>query len=579
MLLGVEHWVCGAPVMGDQDWLGFRSWLHSIVVVTFDLELGQVIENVYPTPSQGFVHSDCLSEHDRTNVCYLAFPDSNSGIMGDIQFHFRIRRSGPRGPLSQAHKDYNNQCLPSLQLDHNFLFGYAYFRQVKDPSIRRGYYQKSVILLSYLPLVEFFTQVTTLVARKFFESGELPVEVACHDIDRWDRPIPGHHLTLPLLGTLVELHLPSNTSRAGETCQETVTVSSSGPLCPLPAIETGSLFSVLLPLLDSVHTLWELALTAEPLVVQAPSPAQCSATVQALTSLIHPLRFMADYRPFYTIHDADFKELTSSNSSAIPAIILGVTNPFFNKALQHWPNLIRLVDPVPSSKSPAKAKTKAAQSKFKSETRPGVFTASKPLLERDKEIVKKITKGLQLKRPAEVQTALLRRYFLELTQTFMIPLERYLASLMPLARTISPFRAPPKVRPFSCDDLIRSLESSGPQLTSRTKGDWAGLYRRFLKSPNFVGWYNQRHHEVSAKLSLLHLESLAEAKIGLWMAGKAEVELVDMVLRIRGKLAEAKREELPLPDIVVERLEGHVKTIVQTLPQDLQGVIMGGGAG
>ena len=76
-------------------------------------------------------------------------------------------------------------------------------------------------------------------------------------------------------------------------------------------------------------------------------------------------------------------------------------------------------------------------------------------------------KGLQLKRPVEVQSALLRRYFLELTQvikahvplyesadidvdylhlqTFMIPLERYLASLMPLARTISPFRAPPKV--------------------------------------------------------------------------------------------------------------------------------------
>lgn len=120
------------------------------------------------------------------------------------------------------------------------------------------------------------------------------------------------------------------------------------------------------------------------------------------------------------------------------------------------PNLVRLSEPL-SAKSPAKAKTKAAQSKFKSESKPGVFTASKPLLERDKEIVKKITKGLQLKRPAEVQSALLRRYFLELTQvtrylwrhcppqTFMIPLERYLASLMPLARTISPYRAPPKV--------------------------------------------------------------------------------------------------------------------------------------
>jgi len=561
----------------EKEWDGFRSWLHSIAVVTFDLELGQVIENLYPGESPT-PHPDSLSEHDRTNVCYLAFPDSNSGIMGDTQFHFRIRRSGPRVPLMEAHRDFNTRVLPSLQLDTNFLFGFAYFRQVKDPSIRRGYYQKSVILLSYLPLVDFLTQVTTLVARKFFEAGDLPLEVACHDIQSWEAPTPGRHLTLPLLGTLVELHVPSISCRAGEACQETVTVSSSGPLCPLPSLEATSLFSVLLPLLDSVHTLWELALTAEPLVVLAPSPSQCSATVQAITSLIHPLRFMADYRPFYTIHDADFKELTSSNSSAIPAIILGVTNPFFNKALQHWPNLVRLAEATPS-KSPAKAKTKAAQSKFKSESKPGVFTACKPLLERDKDIVKKINKGLQLKRPVEVQSALLRRYFLELTQTFMIPLERYLASLMPLARTISPFRAPPKVRPFSCDDLIRSLESSGPQLTSKTKGDWAGLYRRFLKSPNFVGWYNQRHREVSAKLSLLHLESLSEAKINLWMPGKAEVELVDMVLRIRSKLEEAKKDELPLPDIVVERLEGHIATIVATLPPDLQGVIASGGGG
>merc|ERR1719318_2381308 len=146
---------------------------------------------------------------------------------------------------------------------------------------------------------------------------------------------------------------------AGEGASTTRgSVSSSGPLVPLPSLDSTSLFSVLLPLLESLHTLWELALTAEPLVVLAPSPAQCSATVQAVTSLIHPLRFMADYRPFYTIHDADFKELTSSNSSAIPAIILGVTNPFFNKALQHWPNLVRLSEPL-SAKSPAKAKTKA----------------------------------------------------------------------------------------------------------------------------------------------------------------------------------------------------------------------------
>jgi len=212
-------------------------------------------------------------------------------------------------------------------------------------------------------------------------------------------------------------------------------------------------------------------------------------------------------------------------------------------------------------------------SKFKNEHKPGVFTNSKPLLDKDKEIIKKVLKGVQLKRPVEVQTALLRRYFLELTQTFIIPLERYLASLMPLAKTISPYRAPPKVRPFSCDDFIKSLEANGPQLTSRIKGDWAGLYKRFLKSPNFVGWFNARAREMSAKLTLLHLESLSEAKIVIWMEGKAEVELVDMVLRIRNKLSEAKKDNLALADIIVERLEGHVTTIVKTLPSDLQTVI------
>jgi len=285
-----------------------------------------------------------------------------------------------------------------------------------------------------------------------------------------------------------------------------------------------------------------------------------------------PLTFLADYRPFYTIHDVDFKELTSSNTSALPSIILGVTNPFFNKALQHWPNLIRLTDPGAVAKSPVKSKPKI-NSKFKNEHKPGVFTANKPLLDKDKDIIKKVLKGVQLKRPVEVQTALLRRYFLELTQTFIIPLERYLASLMPLAKTISPYRAPPKVRPFNCDDFIKSLEANGPQLTSRIKGDWAGLYKRFLRSPNFVGWYNTRAKEMSAKLTLLHLECLSEAKISIWMEGKAEVELVDMVLRIRNKLSEAKKDHLPLADIVIERLEGHVRAIVDTLPSDLQNVI------
>lgn len=110
-----------------------------------------------------------------------------------------------------------------------------------------------------------------------------------------------------------------------------------------------------------------------------------------------------------------------------------------------------------------------------------MFSQNKPFLEKDRGIVKRVLKGVQLKRPAEVQSALIRRHFLELTQTFMIPLERYIAGLMPLAKNISPYRSAPRVGPFVPDDFLASLSSCGPQLTSTLRGDWAGLYKRFFK--------------------------------------------------------------------------------------------------
>lgn len=59
--------------------------------------------------------------------------------------------------------------------------------------------------------------------------------------------------------------------------------------------------------------------------------------------MITPLKYCADHRPYFTIHDSDFKEFTSKEHSP-PPVILGVTNPFFAKTLHHWPHTIRLGD-------------------------------------------------------------------------------------------------------------------------------------------------------------------------------------------------------------------------------------------
>ncbi|CAE1244024.1 Protein DENND6B,Protein DENND6A [Acanthosepion pharaonis] len=203
----------------------------------------------------------------------------------------------------------------------------------------------------------------------------------------------------------------------------------------------------------------------------------------------------------------------------------------------------------------------------------GVYTRYKTFLNKDKVILKRVIKGVQTKRPVEVQNVMLRRYFLELTQSFMIPLERHMASLMPLQRNISPHKAPPRLRPFDPEEFLKTVEHSGPQLTSGIKGDWEGLYKRFFPSPNFVGWYRHREHEVNQKLQVLHMEALSNVDVQDWIRDKEEVEIVDLILRLREKLTFAANNQSAVNKDCVVKLHRHVDTIICSLPDDLQGVL------
>jgi len=89
-----------------------------------------------------------------------------------------------------------------------------------------------------------------MIARRFYDKGEISLEVACHDIDQWPLPIPGNTLDLPLLGHLMQVYfnilkckksfriqflalvsiqvqLPSLSTRSVESGCETVSLSLS----------------------------------------------------------------------------------------------------------------------------------------------------------------------------------------------------------------------------------------------------------------------------------------------------------------------------------------------------------------
>lgn len=72
-------------------------------------------------------------------------------------------------------------------------------------------------------------------------------------------------------------------------------------------------------------------------------PSACSEAVWALTSLISPLVFNADFRPYFTIYDPDFKTLSSIQSADLfPSLVLGTTNPLFLRTLDACQNIVIL---------------------------------------------------------------------------------------------------------------------------------------------------------------------------------------------------------------------------------------------
>lgn len=51
-------------------------------------------------------------------------------------------------------------------------------------------------------------KICNLIAPEYFENGELSLEAACCNIERWPPPSPGVTLNLPLLGLVFQVCPP-----------------------------------------------------------------------------------------------------------------------------------------------------------------------------------------------------------------------------------------------------------------------------------------------------------------------------------------------------------------------------------
>jgi len=506
------------------DLTKWGKWVTAVAIVGFDLELGQSLEKIYPS-------SIVLDREDIKNVCFMSFPDSMAGCSGDTEFHFRVR-------ASTAH-------LPRYTKTHRkrYLCGAVYFRQIPDKSLRRGFFQKSVVILSEQPHPTLYRQICRVVAKDYFSgSGGVAVQAACMDISRWPPPNPGTAHKLRLLGRELSVQVPDVANSIMCTADMVAGGVPRGVMLASPFDPV--LFEALQPVLTNIQLLWELMVTSEPVVVSAPTPTLSSRMVLALTGLTAPLPYRGDFRPYFTVQDTDCKTYVKQ-AGRFPCAILGVTNPYFETALEKWPTKLWLAPETKGSQrnsgrprmpdsaslravhniSPVRARSNGA---LLNTGRWVLRSACKQVLEHDRVFMKKL---LSTGRPAEA-SRLIRLHFWGLTQQFLIPLESFAARLMPLKKAINPFTKVPNLGPFKPEDFIEWMRKDMPPSLASRKGNWLRLYSRFLNSPNFRGWLADKQAAANAELVRQYLSRVVESDLMKWASKRSEIEVLDLYLQI-----------------------------------------------
>ncbi|KAF8948002.1 Protein dennd6a [Haplosporangium gracile] len=510
-----------------------RQWMVCFCVVNFDLEKGQAIESIYP-PSE-------FTPEESKNICFSSFPDSNTFDVGDTVFNFRIRSTtagrAATGPTTDA----------------GFLYGYVFFRQKQDPSIRRGYFQKSVVVLTQHPFIGLFSKIVSVLGPAYFEIGKPMLETAFHDIARWKAPTTDSMMELPFMGQLLQVQLakPQQPQLLETSPFEIATYQPDTHILSSVPIN-GGLYKHFQDLVPDLWLCWELMTLAEPIMLIGTSPEVCSESVTSLVDLINPIPYCGDYRPYFTIQDTDFKSFCNKLSPP-SSIVLGVTNPFFVKTLEHWPHIIKIGKPMnrrPNSKlvmDGTVGKVTAGSPKL---TKPSSLDFVQGLVTKRKGAIAKDTNLLCMLAEATANRSspdylldnILRKYFVTLTEKFLVPLNRYFATLVPNDISLSSTLQFPHIAPFKQQTFLKYLAKNPPAIIFKTPAFKSSseacqsFYKDFLKCGNFATWLRLRTIAAQNELRRRYLEILSLGDVAGWVKGRNEVEVVDLLVRMREEL-------------------------------------------
>ncbi|WVR07677.1 hypothetical protein IAU60_004719 [Kwoniella sp. DSM 27419] len=553
------------PLVGEATARGMSRWVKEVVVCNFDLERGPVVERRAGGRRWGL--------GEKENVAFSSFPDTSLFSEGSILFSFKIRHIPP-DPSTLLHPEPpspmpdrvvktveeemfdlcvgdppgeaevlpgggNGSTISSLtastsgpirprdkaeeyrkwdERGREWLYGFVWFEQRRDKGITRGYMQKSLVILTHLPFPALFFAVLQRVAPVFFEYGYSALEAACQSISTWPDPVSGSILELPMMSDLIAVKLP-DTTESPQLGKPFGIVSPSIREPLLASLPTSTPLRAFASCLPSLWSLWECLILAEPVLIIAPDPRTCSEIVWWLRDLLRPIPPAGDFRPYLHIHDHDFSLLVNSNKPQA-GIVVGVTNPFFRNAASHWPNVISIPAQRPRRVAPNGTSPAPPAPTVIKDTPEGFISRRHRSVQKDRTLLKRLEAlAAEGKVDDPEGNEALRTHFQQLTERFLVPLNRYFQTLVPTLSSpgASPTSGPSStvpspgghtpsightsgaIRPFSIPSFLSHLRNHGPNpLTFRTKGlssksrVESDFYASFCMSPTFAKWLEAR---------------------------------------------------------------------------------------
>ncbi|KAF7309518.1 UDENN domain-containing protein [Mycena indigotica] len=465
----------------DPDVLAhMRRWILGVAIVEFDVDEGPVITGIYPP----------LVIADAENIAFSAFPDSPQFEEGTQSHSFCIREL----PLTLPGRE-------SSPAKDGFLYGFAHFTQRKVHSSKRGYEQRSLVILTRHAYPALFTQICTLLGPLFQEHGLPMLEAACHNIAMWSDPTPGLVTELGFLGTVLTVELPLSADQQQLASKsfdpKEYILASSSWFSPPPIL----LFEAALSHLWSI---WECLVLCEPLLVFGTSPAQTSQAIWWLRDLLRPLPLTGDIRPYFTIHDTDHAVM-ASRLPPTAGRILGVTNPVFERECAHWPHILSLGRQILLNNTSHSAS--AGNTRAPAGPAPGWKTRNHTrYISKDRVLLKRFEEACNLgsERDRLDASLELRRHFHARSTELLVPLTRYLQTLIPTpAEKASANRNEPlRMRPFSAPAFLSSLKTGSVTLPFRSTARRKEFYERLLRTPTFVFSLNGRSLKLDSRADI-----------------------------------------------------------------------------